>query len=56
MSGPVWRRFEKSEDECEICLETADTSYVEGIVEAGEFKPRKQYCENCYRMSHGPEK
>ena len=48
MSGPVWRRIKEPDQMCDICLEKGDTAFVEGIIESGEFLPRKRLCEECY--------
>ena len=56
MSGPVWRRIEGLDEQCETCLKSGDENYVEGVVEAGEFKPRHYYCERCYQQSDSQAK
>ncbi len=48
MSGPVWRRLKEADQVCEICLEKNDTANVEGIIEKGEFSPRRRLCDDCF--------
>ena len=52
MSGPVWRRLREPEQVCDVCLQKSDDAFVEGIIEGGEFVPRRRICDECYRHSN----
>ncbi len=48
VSGPVWQKFETEAAVCEKCLSETDSTFRQGEVVDGEFRPVHAYCLACY--------